>query len=55
MKGGELIKCLDGDDHSKRIMDAYIKCLKYDSVMKGHDKLRIIMPPQQLVSFLQQT
>jgi len=34
MTGGQLIKCLEGDDLFERIINAFIKCLKYDSAVK---------------------
>jgi hypothetical protein len=36
------------------MINAHIQCLKEDS-RENHDKLRIIMPPQQMVRFLWQT
>jgi hypothetical protein len=34
MMGGQLIKCLEEDDSTKTIMNAFVQCLEYDDVEK---------------------
>lgn len=56
MTGGQLIKCLEADDSTKTIMNAFVQCLEYDDVEEKRSAHRkIIFPPQNLASFLKQT
>jgi hypothetical protein len=56
MTGGQLIKCLEEDDSTKTIMNAFVQCLNYDDVEKKRSEQRkIIFPEENLVSFLKQT
>jgi hypothetical protein len=55
MTGGQLIKCLEEGDSALTIINAFVQCLKYNDLKQKYSKVRIIIPPQNLVSFLQQT
>ncbi|WVZ67139.1 hypothetical protein U9M48_016262, partial [Paspalum notatum var. saurae] len=46
MTGVELVTCLEEGDNSLSLINAFVQCLKCDDKNAGHNRNRIIIPPQ---------
>lgn len=50
---GELSRCLDDAKSALKIIKPFVECLKTNDKTQLNGTIRIVIPPQQLVSVLQ--
>jgi hypothetical protein len=55
MTGDQLLKCIEDPKSALDLLGAFVECLKWDDDKNGHNKKRIIIQPQNQVSFVQET
>jgi hypothetical protein len=55
MTGAQLLKCIEDPKSALDLLGAFVEYLKWDDDKNGNNKKRIIIQPQNQVSFVQET
>jgi hypothetical protein len=55
MTGAQLLKCINDPKSALNLLGAFVECLKWYDNKNDQNKKRVIIQPQDQVSFVQET